>query len=367
MLRKNLHLEYIAIARLGMEDVKEDHVVRNVKAHNTTYVIAESDGLQYVTHSSYKHQKVVWNDKGRHKEFYPENGRESWNVHPILQEGPRKGGEGINSLLTNITDFTENGVNKFSLLKCIHCQDVTTKNKEFSIYCDGDFKVMKYAGEGIENHCPRFSGIQYKSPDDEEQYYGQVVAIISYQLGNALERRGFDVQRPPDNVGKLYFLVARFGSCGKKKYKSRTLPLQLATYHRDGLRMKIECIESSRLERPMFYVPALDFGMKINDIGTIPTVNNMSYFYVLGQDTVQCEHMLTYDEYVKKFNTTKLSNLLLNKQYTYLHLNPFMSVVEMKEIREHLNTERNVEFYDENFIHDFEFDVEAMDEDIAEG
>jgi hypothetical protein len=44
-----------------------------------------------------------------------------------------------------------------------------------------------------------------------------------------------------------------------------------------------------------------------------------------------------------------------------------MSVVEMKEIREHLNTERNVELYDENFIHDFEFDVEAMDDDIEEG
>jgi len=84
MLRKYLHLQYMAIARKGMEDanIQRTIAIDVRKAHNKSALINSDVERDFKTNSNYAQQHVVWSS--RHGEYRTKKDGANWKVHPML-------------------------------------------------------------------------------------------------------------------------------------------------------------------------------------------------------------------------------------------------------------------------------------------
>ena len=84
MLRKYMHLQYMAIARKGMEDahIKKSIGIDARKAHNKSTVICRDEEREFKTNSSYAQQHILWNSQ--RGEYRTKSDGDKWKVHPML-------------------------------------------------------------------------------------------------------------------------------------------------------------------------------------------------------------------------------------------------------------------------------------------
>jgi len=220
--------------------------------------------------------------------------------------------------------------------------------KDFSLYCDPDFKSMSYAGEDVSIEAPRYSGVQYRvSLDTEDEYEGQVVGIISY--------------KPIGKHDCVYVLINRFVTPHiTNEYFKRSLPQRLVKYHKVGQQVTTDCVPIEQLINPLFIVPAMDYGNGFRNIGNADEVD--ARFYLITQCKVQCTNIMDYDEYLDR-NNNEFSERNGNNTTNYLNCNPFLTVDEMIHVKELLNVQRNVSEYSSELIEAHDCFVDEQVED----
>jgi len=248
--------------------------------------------------------------------------------------------------------FKHSVVHSLTLLGCVHVSEPNESDKKWSLYCDSTFKSQTYKGEYLAKGCPRYSGVEYTV--NGVTYEGQILAIVFFYATDA-----------HDNVSlHLKFVVARFKD-SEEDARNKALGFNVRCYDKDERlkEVQIDVIDATQIQRPIFYVPALDFGLSITDV----SVNNRgrlqsrtqrnSFFYVLSEGTVTCAEELMYNHYLER-NVGKFCNTSV-PQYLNpcLNFKPYMTVSEMNDLKEMLFI--GVEAECRN---DFEFDYDEIDD-----
>lgn len=86
MLQKYLHLEYLAIAKLGMKDsnIASSIALDSSKDHNSAKTLIQNDEREFKVNQCYKQQSVFWSAQSG--EYRTEKDGSDWNVHPMLKK-----------------------------------------------------------------------------------------------------------------------------------------------------------------------------------------------------------------------------------------------------------------------------------------
>ena len=254
----------------------------------------------------------------------------------------------MNSFFSKCPNLVHSHVKEFHMLSCIHVHLKNGKDVEYSIFCDGDFRTNLYAGVDQATRAPRYSGIQYKlNSTDGDVLEGQVVGMFEYQASRCTKR--------------LFLLINRFQLVGQSQFSNRFIPQRLVQYHKIGQQVTTDCISVHLVQAPLFYVPALDKAMDIADIGDISQRRQM--FYVLLHGKVFCQSIMQYDDYLRR-NNNKFCNRLHKHQNINMNFDPFLTIDDMKYLKELLNVTRNIKPYDSEVLEDYAFDFEDDEDDF---
>ena len=254
----------------------------------------------------------------------------------------------MNAFFSTCPNLVQQYVKEFHMLSCVHVHLKNSKDFEYSIFCDGDFRSNLYAGVDESTRAPRYSGVQYKlNSSDDEVYEGQVVGMFVYEASR--------------NQKRLFVLINRFQIVGSSQFSSRSIPQRLVQYHKQGQQITTDCISVHDVQAPLFYVPALDKEMDIADIGEVGHRKQM--FYVLLQGKVFCQSIMRYDDYLRR-NNNKFCNRLRKHKNKNMNFDPFISIEDMKYLKELLNVSRNIKPYDSEILEDYEFHFEEDENDF---
>ena len=214
---------------------------------------------------------------------------------------------------------------KLLLLKCVHVHKVQDNERYFTIYCDNNFHSRAYRGPHGGIKSSRFSGVVYTHPVTNKKHLGQVVAIILYKIQNAVN----------SFKNELKFLVARFKKPTPENVKEkRDCPLLHVRYDLARGQPQVDAISYLNICGPLFIVPALDFGMCMGDVGCV----RKNDFYVLQEDVVSCNYIMSYDMYLSKNDTSLCYRLSKSEDARdYLNYNPYMTCDDLNDLKERLN------------------------------
>ena len=240
-------------------------------------------------------------------------------------------------------DFADDLAQQVKFYKCVHIYDRCNEKDNFSFYCDATFNSMNYAQEDYSDDAPRFSCLQYT--EEDEVYYGQVMAIIRY------DKR---VRGEPNLSCRLVLMMARLEMAQDRVFENRKLPYNFMKYSRLGHRVIIDCISCDQIQGPLFYVPCLSEDMNIDSVGTVPTAANVSYFYVLSKETTHCALITSYEDYLNR-NNTKYSFAYQAGSGNYVNMNPFLTTEEMIAFKESVNIESGKKIFDESIVEAYDF------------
>jgi len=257
--------------------------------------------------------------------------------------------------MSYIPEIENGSVSSLYLAKCIHVHHFGSEEKKFSLYCDNFYKSMSYSNNIKTTTSPRFSCVTFTrtrvGSTQSFQHLGQVLAIVLYVNKNTDSSQSI----------QLKFIVARLVLAGKYDTKN-SLPVDLVTYNlkKGSLQVEIVPIDKKDIVKTAFIVPALDFSqMTFNNCGNVASggkhPKNNSLFYVLDENTVECDRLLPYDFYLNKNKNAKP----MTSMYTKLSLPFYLSIKEMQLLKETLNTNRTNIVYDD----DVQFDDSEDDFD----
>lgn len=241
-------------------------------------------------------------------------------------------------------------VRDFHLLSCVHVHNSGYDEKDFSIYCDPNYKSCSYAAEQEAISSPRYSAIQYAIDENsEETMEGQVVGIISYHP------RGLEQC--------LYLLINRFNQLNDQDFFKRMLPQHIVQYHKVGQQVTTDVVSIANVKAPLYYVPALDMGVKIDTVGNVHGKNAM--YYVITREKVACTCLFEYNDYMH-FNNTVFSDRREHSNYSYLNYNPYLSIEDMHHIKEVLDVDRNIEVDEDAIEEAYDFLIDTVDGDVMQ-
>ena len=254
----------------------------------------------------------------------------------------------MNSFFSQCPNLVQQHVKEFHMLSCVHVHLKNSKDLEYSIFCDGDFRTNLYAGVDESTRAPRYSGVQYKlQSTHDEVLEGQVVGMFEYHA--------------PGYRNQLFVMINRFQLVGPAQFSSRSIPQRLVQYQKRGPQVITDCISVHLVQAPLFYVPALDKDMDITHVGEITHRRQM--FYVLLQGKVNCQSIMRYDDYLRR-NNNKFCNRLRKEKHKNLNFDPFISIDDMLYLKELLNVTRNIKPYDSEILEDYEFPVDEGEDNV---
>ena len=101
--------------------------------------------------------------------------------------------------------------------------------------------------------------------------------------------------------------------------------------------------------------------MDIADIGEVS--DRRQLFYVLLQGKVFCQSIMHYEDYLNR-NNSKFCNRLRKHRNKNMNFDPFITVEDMKYLKNLLNVTRNIQPYNSDVLEDFEFHLEDDENDL---
>ena len=129
----------------------------------------------------------------------------------------------------------------------------------------------------------------------------------------------------------------------------------------DEVTTDVVCI--ANVKAPLYYVPALDMGVKIDTVGNVHGKNAM--YYVITREKVACTCLFEYNDYMH-FNNTVFSDRRENSNYSYLNYNPYLSIEDMQHIKEVLDVDRNIEVDEDAIEEAYDFLIDTVDVDVMQ-
>ena len=85
MLKKYLHLEYMSLARKGLDHFNHCSTIGkdSSRSHNSDFVVTATEEKEFKTNNAYKQQCVEW--CAQHGMYKTKKDGANWNVHPLLK------------------------------------------------------------------------------------------------------------------------------------------------------------------------------------------------------------------------------------------------------------------------------------------
>jgi len=254
----------------------------------------------------------------------------------------------MNVFFSQCPNLVSTHVKEFNILSCVHVHLHDSDEIQYSIFCDGDFRTNKYAGEEEATSSPRYSGVQYKLQSSEDEVFeGLVVGMFEY--------------KPVRDKQHLFLLINRFTLVGVTDFSKRCLPQRLMQYHKVGPKITTDIVPIHLVQAPIFLVPALDKDMDIAGVGKASTSKQM--FYLILRGKVWCSSIMKYDDYLEK-NNTIFSRCFQTHKNKNINFKPYLSVEDMNYIKKYFDVHRNVKPYDSDILEDYEFNIEDDEEDV---
>ena len=369
MLRKyvrKLYLDWMKKGRIrrrelliksGILVVPRVHV--KDRENQTNPIVAETADFIFKGNQSRKCQTLYW--CGRNEKCVPIDPSVRLNLHKMMCVNDGSGINNLNFFLSYFKDLVHGRTKEVFILKSLLVLDRNEMEEQYQIFSDSSFTQSAYAGCHIGKKGQRYSALEYMHPISRKCYSGQVLVIVAYSK-----------PLPDGSLKRCCILIMQRFCTNATLTSERCLPLAVKTYAKhktDKSRYTFDCITVGHIRGPFYYVPALDYGMNISDVGCPATggrnSKNNSVFYTCSVGEVKCDYLYTYADYLKQ-NTSRYCNVKVRKGSRFINFNAYLTLQEMKEMKDLFFISDNVRARNEDSIDyglDFDCDDFDMDDD----